>query len=56
MSYEKEQITFRITNLSELKKLLEEASDLAEQLETKLQEINSFEIEMGSKARSGEDE
>lgn len=46
MSYEKEQITFRITNLSELKKLLGEASDLAGQLENKMKEIKDFKIKI----------
>lgn len=43
------QITIRPTNLGELRKLLDEASDLTEQLDDKLSAIRGFEIELETK-------
>ena len=39
-------VDIKATNLSELKKLLNETSDLAEQLEKNIEEINKFKIEI----------
>lgn len=39
-------VSIKATNLSELKKLLNETSDLVEQLEENLEEINKFKIEI----------
>jgi len=39
-------VDIKTTNLSELKKLLNETSDLAEQLEKNIEEINKFKIEI----------
>ena len=43
---EEPAVDIKATNLSELKKLLNETSDLAEQLEENLEEINKFKIEI----------
>lgn len=43
----KEPVVYiKATNLSELKKLLNETNDLVEQLEENLEEINKFKIEI----------
>jgi len=39
-------VDIKATNLSELKKLLNETSDLVEQLEENLEKINKFKIEV----------
>jgi len=39
-------VDIKVTNLSELKKLLNENSDLVEQLEENLEKINKFKIEI----------
>lgn len=39
-------VDIKATNLSELKKLLNETSDLVEQLEETLEGINEFKIEL----------
>lgn len=39
-------VSIKVTNLSGLKKLLNETSDLVEQLEENLEEINKFKIEI----------
>lgn len=39
-------VSIKATNLSKLKKLLNETSDLVEQLEENLEEINKFKIEI----------
>lgn len=39
-------VYIKATNLSELKKLLNETSDLVEQLEENLEKINKFKIEV----------
>lgn len=40
------EVSIKATNLSKLKKLLNETSDLVEQLEENLEEINKFKIEI----------
>jgi hypothetical protein len=52
IEHSSETVIFKTTNLSVLKKLLGEASDLTEQLESKLQAINDFEIEVELESES----
>lgn len=52
IEHSSETVIFKTTNLSVLKKLLGEASALTEQLESKLQAINDFEIEVELKSES----